>query len=102
MKRKENLKKTASMAPQDMDDDFGITNQQFEKAVQELTQTGSSNQRQYANLPKPNLEDTIITYKQWFKDFGNKVDNNSRYKSEMTNRYSKFKSDSILIELLFQ
>ena len=95
LKEEENLKKNASMAPQDMDDDFGITNQQFEKAVQELTQTGSSNERQYANLPKPNLEDTIITYKQWLKDFGNKVDNNERYKSEMTNRYSKFKKDSM-------
>ena len=91
------IKKTTSMAPQDTDDDFGITNQEFEKAVQELTQTNSSNQRQYANLPKPNLDDTIINYKQWLKDFGADVDkqNHNQYKSEMTNRYSKFKKDSM-------
>ena len=91
------IKKNASMAPQDTDDDFGITNQQFEKSVQELTETNKSSKRNYVNLPKANLDNTIVPYKQWFKDFGDEIDytHNEKYKSEMTNRYSKFKSDSM-------
>ncbi len=88
----------SSMAPKDMqDDDFGITNRQFEKSVQELTQTDKSSKRAYANLPNAKLENTIITYKQWFKDFGNSIDEDyhEKYKSQMLSRYSKFKSDSM-------
>ena len=88
----------SSMAPKDMqDDDFGITNRQFEKSVQQLTQTDKSSKRAYANLPNAKLENTIITYKQWFKDFGNSIDEDyhEKYKSQMLSRYSKFKSDSM-------
>ena len=88
----------SSMAPQEMqDDDFGITNRQFEKSVQQLTQTDKSSKRAYANLPNAKLENTIITYKQWFKDFGNSIDEDyhEKYKSQMLSRYSKFKSDSM-------
>ena len=88
----------SSMAPKDMqDDDFGITNRQFEKSVQELTQTDKSSKRAYANLPNAKLDNTIITYKQWFKDFGNSIDEDyhEKYKSQMLSRYSKFKSDSM-------
>ena len=88
----------SSMAPKDMqDDDFGITNRQFEKSVQELTQTDKSSKRAYANLPKANLDKTIVTYKEWFKDFGNSIDDEymQTYKSQMLSRYSKFKSDSM-------
>ena len=97
-KRVEEEMAKSSMAPKEMqDDDFGITNQQFEKSVQQLTQTDKSSKRAYANLPKAKLENTIVSYKQWFKDFGDSIDqeHNSKYKSEMTNRYSKFKSDSM-------
>jgi len=97
-KRIEEEMSQSSMAPQEMqDDDFGITNRQFEKSVQELTQTDNSSKRAYANLPNAKLDNTIITYKQWFKDFGNSIDEDyhKKYKSEMTNRYSKFKSDSM-------
>ena len=88
----------SSMAPQEMqDDDFGITNRQFEKSVQQLTQTDKSSKRAYANLPNAKLDNTIITYKQWFKDFGNSIDEDyhEKYKSQMLSRYSKFKSDSM-------
>lgn len=97
MKLEEEMAKS-SMAPKDMqDDDFGITNRQFEKSVQELTQTDKSSKRAYANLPNAKLENTIITYKQWFKDFGNSIDEDyhEKYKSQMLSRYSKFKSDSM-------
>ena len=97
-KRIEEEMSQSSMAPQEMqDDDFGITNRQFEKSVQQLTQTDKSSKRAYANLPNAKLDNTIITYKQWFKDFGNSIDEDyhKKYKSEMTNRYSKFKSDSM-------
>ena len=88
----------SSMAPQEMqDDDFGITNRQFEKSVQDLTDTAIDSKRVYANLPKTNLENTIITYKQWFKDFGNEIDQDSYkdYKSQMLSRFSTFKRDSM-------
>ena len=88
----------SSMAPQEMqDDDFGITNREFEKSVQQLTDTALDSQRAYANLPKANLENTIVTYKQWFKDFGNTVDKESysEYKSQMLSRYNTFKKDSM-------
>ena len=42
----------SSMAPQEMqDDDFGITNREFEKSVQQLTDTALDSQRVYVNLP---------------------------------------------------
>ena len=88
----------SSMAPQEMqDDDFGITNREFEKSVQQLTDTALDSQRAYANLPKANLENTIVTYKQWFKDFGNEIDKDSykEYKSQMLSRYNNFKKDSM-------
>jgi len=88
----------SSMAPQEMqDDDFGITNREFEKSVQQLTDTANDSRRAYANLPKANLENTIVTYKQWFKDFGNTVDKEkySEYKSQMLSRYNNFKKDSM-------
>ena len=88
----------SSMAPQEMqDDDFGITNREFEKSVQQLTDTALDSQRAYANLPKANLENTIVTYKQWFKDFGYTVDKESyaEYKSQMLSRYMSFKKDSM-------
>ena len=88
----------SSMAPQEMqDDDFGITNREFEKSVQQLTDTAIDSKRVYANLPKTNLENTIITYKQWFKDFGNEIDQDSYkdYKSQMLSRFSTFKRDSM-------
>ena len=88
----------SSMAPQEMqDDDFGITNREFEKSVQQLTDTANDSRRAYASLPKANLENTIISYKQWFKDFGNKVDTDSykEYKSQMLSRYGNFKKDSM-------
>ena len=87
----------SSMAPQEMQDDFGITNREFEKSVQQLTDTALDSQRAYANLPKANLENTIVTYKQWFKDFGNTVDKDSykEYKSQMLSRYNTFKKDSM-------
>jgi hypothetical protein len=97
-KRVEEEMAKSSMAPKEMqDDDFGITNQQFEKSVQQLTQTDKSSKRAYANLPKAKLENTIVSYKQWFKDFGNTIDEDyqEKYKSEMLSRYSKFKSDSM-------
>lgn len=88
----------SSMAPQEMqDDDFGITNRQFEKSVQELTDTALDSKRAYANMPKANLDNTIVTYKQWFKDFGNEIDKDSykEYKSQMLSRFSTFKKDSM-------
>ena len=87
----------SSMAPQEMQDDFGITNREFEKSVQQLTDTALDSQRAYANLPKANLENTIVTYKQWFKDFGNEIDKDSykEYKSQMLSRYNNFKKDSM-------
>ena len=88
----------SSMAPQEMqDDDFGITNREFEKSVQKLTDTAIDSKRAYANLPKTNLDNTIITYKQWFKDFGNEIDQDSYkdYKSQMLSRFSTFKRDSM-------
>ena len=87
----------SSMAPQDIDDDFGITNRKFEKSVQQLTDTALDSKRAYANLPKANLENTIVTYKQWFKDFGNEIDKDSfkEYKSQMLSRYNNFKKDSM-------
>ena len=88
----------SSMAPQEMqDDDFGITNREFEKSVQQLTDTALDSKRAYANLPKANLENTIVTYKQWFKDFGNEIDKDSfkEYKSQMLSRYNNFKKDSM-------
>ena len=88
----------SSMAPQEMqDDDFGITNREFEKSVQQLTDTALDSQRAYANLPKANLKNTIVTYKQWFKDFGNEIDKDSykEYKSQMLSRYNNFKKDSM-------
>ena len=87
----------SSMAPQEMQDDFGITNREFEKSVQQLTDTSSDSLRQYANLPKANLDNTIVTYKQWFKDFGNEIDKDSYkdYKSQMLSRFSTFKKDSM-------
>ena len=97
MKLEEEMSQS-SMAPQEMqDDDFGITNRQFEKSVQQLTQTDKSSKRAYANLPNAKLDNTIITYKQWFKDFGNSIDEDyhEKYKSQMLSRYSKFKSDSM-------
>ena len=43
----------SSMAPQEMqDDDFGITNREFEKSVQQLTDTAIDSKRVYANMPK--------------------------------------------------
>ena len=97
-KRIEEEMSQSSMAPQEMqDDDFGITNRQFEKSVQQLTQTDKSSKRAYANLPKANLENTIVTYKEWFKDFGNEINDeyHTKYKTQMLSRYSKFKSDSM-------
>ena len=97
-KRIEEEMSQSSMAPQEMqDDDFGITNRQFEKSVQELTQTDKSSKRAYANLPKANLDNTIVTYKEWFKDFGNEINDeyHTKYKTQMLSRYSKFKSDSM-------
>ena len=87
----------SSMAPQEMQDDFGITNREFEKSVQQLTDTALDSKRAYANLPKANLENTIISYKQWFKDFGNTIDEDSYkdYKSQMLSRYNNFKKDSM-------
>ena len=88
----------SSMAPQEMqDDDFGITNREFEKSVQQLTDTALDSKRAYANMPKANLENTIVTYKQWFKDFGNEIDKDSYkdYKSQMLSRYMSFKKDSM-------
>ena len=87
----------SSMAPQEMQDDFGITNREFEKSVQQLTDTALDSKRAYANLPKANLENTIVTYKQWFKDFGNEIDKDSfkEYKSQMLSRYNNFKKDSM-------
>ena len=42
-----------SSTPQEMqDDDFGITNREFEKSVQQLTDTAIDSKRVYANLPK--------------------------------------------------
>ena len=48
-------------------------------------------------MPKPNLKNIIIDYKQWFKDFGNDVDKDSykTYKSQMMSRYKSFKNDSM-------
>ena len=54
----------SSDAPQEMQDDDFITNREFEKSVQQLTDTAIDSKRVYANLPKTNLENTIITYKQ--------------------------------------
>ena len=87
----------SSMAPQDIDDDFGITNRKFEKSVQQLTDTANDSRRAYANLPEANLENTIVSYKQWFKDFGNEIDKDSykEYKSQMLSRYNNFKKDSM-------
>ena len=46
---------------------------------------------------KQYLENTIVTYKQWFKDFGNEIDKDSykEYKSQMLSRFSTFKRDSM-------
>ena len=88
----------SSMAPKNMqDEDFGITNREFEKSVQQLTDTALDSKRAYASLPKANLENTIVTYKQWFKDFGYVVDEDSYkdYKSQMLSRYNTFKKDSM-------
>ena len=88
----------SSMAPKNMqDEDFGITNREFEKSVQQLTDTALDSKRVYASLPKANLENTIVTYKQWFKDFGYVVDEDSYkdYKSQMLSRYNTFKKDSM-------
>lgn len=96
-KQEEEMMKS-SMAPQDMqDDDFGITNREFEKSVQQLTDTALDSKRAYVNLPKANLENTIVSYKQWFKDFGNTIDEDSYkdYKSQMLSRYNNFKKDSM-------
>jgi len=89
---------TNTMSPQNIDDDFGITNREFEKAVQDkLAQTSRDNKRTYGNMPKPNLKNIIIDYKQWFKDFGNDIDRDSykTYKSQMMSRYKSFKNDSM-------
>ena len=96
--KEKELQKT-SMAPQNMqDDDFGITNREFEKAVQDkLAQTDKESARVYGNLPKPNLKNIIVDYKQFIKDFGNEIDkkSKSRYKEEMLPRYKSFKNDSM-------
>ena len=86
-----------TMSPQNIDDDFGITNRQFEKSVQQLTDSDEKSLRTYANLPKPILKNTIVDYKQFFKDFGNEINQRDKrdYKSQMLSRYNTFKKDSM-------
>ncbi len=84
-----------------------ITNQNFEDAIKKFVDTDDNSKRRYVTLPKCNLKQTVITYKQFLKDWNKlKSNGNSKYKSEyrkdeigfydyLKKDYKKFKNDSL-------